>query len=90
MCPFYGHASFGPTFLPSNGNQCALIRGHSPCRMEVEGSHPNWDECICMNTEEHRPAINQLMEHGTIYGKDDSGLKLSEWFRRTMGREYTG
>ncbi|GBE20638.1 hypothetical protein BMS3Abin17_01380 [archaeon BMS3Abin17] len=37
-CPFYGFSYMRRTFfMDSEGNQCALRAGYSPCKMEMAG-----------------------------------------------------
>jgi hypothetical protein len=57
-CPFYGcalalYSGNAPFFLPTHGNQCALITSsHAPCYMEVEGQKPEWK--LCKVIKDHR------------------------------------
>jgi hypothetical protein len=44
-CPFYGFAEIYGWFRDSRGNECALVEGHTPCRMEMEGKKPVWYNC---------------------------------------------
>lgn len=42
LCPFYGFSNFGGVMLDSEGNQCVLVDGFSPCGYAVRAEPPRW------------------------------------------------
>ena len=45
-CPFYGfNKATPPLLLDTEGNQCALASGYSPCEMEMQQMVVDWNNC---------------------------------------------
>jgi hypothetical protein len=48
--------------IDSNGNQCPLIKGYFPCRMETEGKDPDWYKCSTSTGESFSDFEESLKE----------------------------
>ncbi len=87
QCPFYG---FGSAYVMSalvdtEGNQCPLKEGHSPCYMEVNGQEPNWNGCS-YNSERNKTTIRKIIDSARIFprelnpgGESWRGISMQEW-----------
>jgi hypothetical protein len=81
-CPFYGFAyvnieSSGRFLVNSKGNQCALIKDISPCKMALANVNPDWDVC---NFVEGKPSIEAMLASAVVFPTTDSkGVSFQDW-----------
>src|SRR3989344_1587013 len=95
-CPFYGfHLPLMPRnanlLIDSFGNQCALIQGsYSPCKMEINGEQPSWEECTLYEEHNKKTLITQLNINGLRVFPNginkNNGLSFSEWYEHRTGK----
>ena len=85
-CPFYG---FSPALIDTRGNQCALIEGHSPCKMEMREQKPSYSNCPVAGMPEAYRIIQILIEKDPrifpeeLHPKDAlswDGISFRGWF----------
>lgn len=94
-CPFYGFAYFGHIFMDSKGNQCAAkANSHSPCRMEMSGFRPDWNNCR-FNCSENSKTVSMILERCKI-GPDEfwprgaqswPGIPFQTWWDYVMSED---
>ena len=91
-CPFYGFHRMGNgmdvMFLDQDGNECALDRDYSPCRMETGGETPNWERCP-LNAGENVKKVRRLIPIAIVFPNEFrplgeraeswGGIPLKDW-----------
>lgn len=88
-CPFYGMMRIPPNSIAEqNGNQCALVAGQSPCRMQMNGDKANWDICGFNRPEETVGLFERLETVQVFKGEHppEKGILFPQHFREVMGR----
>jgi len=78
-CPFYGFHAAGGGLFDSEGNQCALVGGHSPCRMELAGQTPDWDECTTFNYGDNVAKLEEVADSLVAFPMEFRPEEIRSW-----------
>jgi len=97
-CPFYGMIGtrYGIIMGGPTGNACALTFAHSPCKMEMRETRPDWDGCTFFNVPAQSLMVDKVMAGYRSYPESRhppgeqswEGMTMPEWFEAVMGRPW--
>jgi|SRR3989344_5685750 len=80
-CPFYGFYGGPGIFMDQQGNQCPHISGYAPCKMEISGLNPDWNDCYLSKN-------NSLEDFSSfevsLFGIQEI-ISFKEWYEVVLG-----
>jgi len=86
-CPFYNfslinHADFRVmVHNPVEGNRCGLVAlSHFPCKMEISGQDPDWENCRMRRHEER--ILRRLADVGVYLQQSGEPIPIRQWVQR--------
>ena len=93
-CPFYGfHINF-EIMVDQKGNECALIKGYTPCQMKIRKLTPCWNNCSFYSPEDIKN-LKEMEEILAVFpdefhppkARSWKGITLKQWIQYIESRK---